>query len=78
MTKGRIIFVGSFWEYFGLSIALLILTVVTLGLALPYWVFWSFKYFFGKMEIELYDAPSVNVTVPPASGERSLEPARHL
>ena len=39
MTKGRIIFVGSFWEYFGLSIALLIPTVITLGLALPYWVY---------------------------------------
>ena len=40
------------------SIALMILSVITFGLALPYWVYWSFKYFFGKMEIELYDAPS--------------------
>lgn len=54
MTKGKIVFTGNFWEYFAISIALLILTAVTFGLALPYWVYWSFKYFFGKMEIELY------------------------
>ena len=54
MQKGKIIFTGNFWEYFGLSIALLLLTVVTLGIALPFWVYWSFKYFFSKMEIEIY------------------------
>ena len=46
MQKGKIVFVGNFWEYFGLSIALLILSIITFGIALPYWVYWSFKYFF--------------------------------
>ena len=31
--SGKIIFVGNFWEYFGLSIALLILSIVTIGIA---------------------------------------------
>ena len=55
MKRGKIVFTGNFWEYFGLSIALLVLTVVTFGLALPYWVYWSLKYFFTRMEIEIYD-----------------------
>ena len=38
MQKGKIVFVGNFWEYIGLSIALMLLSIVTLGLALPYWV----------------------------------------
>ena len=67
MQKGRIVFTGNFWEYFGLSLALMILTICTLGLALPYWVYWSFKYFFGKMEIELYggaQGPAVHFQQP--------------
>ena len=54
MQKGKIVFVGNFWEYCGLSIVLMLLSIVTLGLALTYWVYWSFKYFFSKMEIEIY------------------------
>ena len=59
MNKGKIIFVGNFWEYFGLSIALLLLSVITFGIVLPYWVYWSFKYFFGKLEIEIYSGPDL-------------------
>ncbi len=59
MNKGKIIFVGNFWEYFGLSIALLLLSVITFGIALPYWVYWSFKYFFSKLEIEIYSGPDL-------------------
>ena len=29
--------------------------VVTFGLAIPYYAYWTFKYFFTNMEIELYD-----------------------
>ncbi len=54
MTKGRIVFVGNFWEYFGMSILLFILSILTLGILFPYFVYWSFKYFFSKMEIEMY------------------------
>ena len=54
MQKGKIVFVGNFWIYFGISILLMILTIVTVGLALPYWLYWSQKYFFTNMEIEIY------------------------
>ena len=56
MHKGKIVFTGNFWEYFGLSIALLILSLITLGIALPYWAYWNMKYFVSKLEIQL-DAP---------------------
>ena len=69
MTKGKIVFVGNFWEYFAISIALMLLTIVTLGLALPYWAYWSFKYFFNRMEIEIYDSGNVHVTLP-SSGDQ--------
>ena len=51
MSK-TVTFTGSFGEYFIMSLGLLVLSVITLGLALPYLVFWSFKYFFTKLEIE--------------------------
>lgn len=51
--RGRIIFTGNFWEYFFLSLLLLALSVLTLGLLLPYWAYWSLKYFFTQLEIEI-------------------------
>ena len=48
----RITFTGSFGEYFIMSLGLLLLSVITLGLAIPYLVFWSFRYFFTRLEIE--------------------------
>jgi uncharacterized membrane protein YjgN (DUF898 family) len=50
---GRIIFTGNFWEYFFLSLLLLVLSVLTLGLLLPYWAYWSLKYFFTRLQIEI-------------------------
>ncbi len=55
MTRGKIIFKGNFWEYFFISLFLLILCVVSFGLFTPYYLYWLFKYFFTRMEIELYD-----------------------
>lgn len=49
--RDRISFEGSFIEYFVISLALLFLSVVTLGLALPYYGYWSLKYFFTKLRI---------------------------
>lgn len=54
MKKGKVIFVGNFWDYFLKSLALMILSILTLGILLPYWAYWSFKYFFNNLEIELY------------------------
>jgi uncharacterized membrane protein YjgN (DUF898 family) len=48
----RIHFTGSFFEYFIMSLGLLVLSVITVGIALPYWVYWSYKYFFTKLEID--------------------------
>jgi uncharacterized membrane protein YjgN (DUF898 family) len=50
--KKKMNFTGSFGEYFVISLGLLVLSLVTLGVALPYWLFWSFKYFFTKMDID--------------------------
>ena len=47
----KIKFTGHFMEYFLMNIALFILTVITLGLALPYLSYWNFKYFFTHLEI---------------------------
>ena len=44
-------FTGSFGEYFISSLGLLLLTVITFGLALPYWLYWSYKYFFTRMQV---------------------------
>lgn len=55
MRKGKIIFKGNFWEYFLISLGLLILCVITFGLLIPYFTYWNFKYFFTKLELEIYD-----------------------
>ena len=36
-SRGRIVFTGNFWEYFILSLGLLVLSVITFGIVLPYW-----------------------------------------
>jgi len=54
MQKGKIIFTGNFFEYFLMSLGLLILCIMTFGLLLPYYVYWNFKYFVSKFEIEIY------------------------
>ena len=51
MSK-KIKFTGSFGEYFIMSLGLLLLTIVTFGIAMPYWVYWSLKYFFTRLEID--------------------------
>ena len=56
MRKGKIVFTGSCLEYFFTSLGLMLVSVLTLGLLLPYWIYWSFKYFFTRLELEMYDA----------------------
>jgi uncharacterized membrane protein YjgN (DUF898 family) len=51
--KGKIVFTGHFLEYFIMSLGLLLLCVITFGIALPYYAYWNFKYFFSNMEIEI-------------------------
>ena len=52
--KGKVVFVGNFWEFFAISIVLLVLSVVSFGIFLPYYIYWSGKYFFNNLEIEMY------------------------
>ena len=59
MMKGKVVFTGNFWNYLGISIALLLGIVVTFGLLLPYYIYWQFKYFFTNMELEVYDTRGV-------------------
>ena len=56
MRKGKIVFTGHFLEYFFTSLGLMVVSILTLGLLLPYWIYWSFKYFFTRLELEMYDA----------------------
>lgn len=47
----RIVFTGSFAEYFITVLGLTLLSIVTFGLALPYFVYWQYKYFFTKLHV---------------------------
>ena len=51
MSK-KIKFTGHFGEYFIMSLGLLVLSIITLGIAFPYWGYWSLKYFFTHLEID--------------------------
>ena len=55
MKKGKIVFNGNFGEYFVMSLGLIILSLLTFGIMLPYYFYWMFKYFFTRMELEIYD-----------------------
>jgi uncharacterized membrane protein YjgN (DUF898 family) len=55
MKKSKIVFTGHFFEYFIMSIGLLALSIITLGILFPYYVYWSAKYFFTHMEIHHID-----------------------
>ncbi len=48
----KIIYTGSFGEYFIMSLGLMVLSIITFGIAIPYWIYWSLKYFFTKLEVE--------------------------
>lgn len=50
MSK-KIKFTGGFGEYFIMSLGLMLLSIITFGLATPYWMYWSLKYFFTRLEI---------------------------
>jgi uncharacterized membrane protein YjgN (DUF898 family) len=54
MTKGKIIFTGNFGEFFFAALGLIVLSVFTFGLLLPYFIYWQYKYFVSHLEIEFY------------------------
>ncbi len=51
MKKSKIVFTGHFFEYFIMCLGLGVLTVLSLGILLPYFMYWNVKYFFTRMEI---------------------------
>lgn len=53
MKKAKIRFTGDFWEWLGISIAMTLVGMVTLGILLPWAWFKIQKYFFDRLEIEL-------------------------
>jgi uncharacterized membrane protein YjgN (DUF898 family) len=55
MHRMKIVFTGNFWEYFIMSLGLLLLSIITFGLALPYAVYWHAKYFVAHLELEAAD-----------------------
>jgi uncharacterized membrane protein YjgN (DUF898 family) len=54
MKKGKIIFKGNFWDYLIKSLGLFVLTILTLGILLPYLIYWQMKYFVDNLEIEIF------------------------
>ena len=62
IQRGRIVFTGSFLGYsikgFLIAILMIILAIPTLSISLWYIPYWSVKYFFAHMEIELPQPPA--------------------
>jgi uncharacterized membrane protein YjgN (DUF898 family) len=52
-TKGTILFTGNFGEFFVMSLGLIVLSIITVGIMLPYFFYWQYKYFVSHLEIEL-------------------------
>ena len=50
--RGKVRFVGNFWEFFGITLLLSIAAIVTCGIMFPYLTYWSMKYFFTHLEID--------------------------
>lgn len=46
----KIKYTGTFLDWFLWNLFLVFLTVVTLGIALPYMIYWNQKYFFEHLE----------------------------
>jgi uncharacterized membrane protein YjgN (DUF898 family) len=45
-------FTGNFGEFFLYALALFILSVLTVGIVFPYFVYWINKYFFSNLELD--------------------------
>ncbi len=50
--RKKVIFTGNFWDYLPKAIGLLLLSIVTLGLASVYFTFWNVEYFVKHLEVE--------------------------
>ena len=50
--RKKVIFTGTFWDYLPKAFGLLLLSIVTLGVASIYFTFWNVEYFVKHLEIE--------------------------
>ena len=50
--RKKIIFTGNFCDYLPKAFGLLLLSIVTLGVASIYFTFWNVEYFVKHLEIE--------------------------
>jgi uncharacterized membrane protein YjgN (DUF898 family) len=57
--RKSIVFTGRFGDYFIKSLGLLFLSIITFGLAFPYWIYWSTEYFFNNLE---YNGSKIHFT----------------
>lgn len=77
--RGKILFTGSFGVYFWSTVGLGILSILTLGLLLPYLMYWQTRYFFTHMELvvgEQWDGHHwVPMMAPPTLAPPVLQPA---
>lgn len=48
----KLIFTGNFAEFFLCSLGLLVLSVITFGIAFPYLIYWVNKYFFSRLRMD--------------------------
>ena len=56
LHRAKIVFVGDFWEYYFKALLLLFVSAFTLGILIPYWIYWNVRYFSRHLEIELPDS----------------------
>jgi len=47
----KIVYTGNFLEWFIWNIGLVVITIITFGIATPYLIYWNHKYFFEHLAI---------------------------
>ncbi len=62
---GRVVFKGSFGEFFCMSLGLIVLTICTFGILLPYFIYWQSKFFFEHLELEIFPSQGPTASLPP-------------
>lgn len=49
----KVKFSGKLLEFYVFQLGLIILTIISFGLAAPYWIYWTLHYFFTHLEFEI-------------------------
>lgn len=52
-SKATIRFTGNGWEFFGKYLGLMLVTLATFGLAVPWFIYWQFRYLYTNLEIDI-------------------------